>query len=207
MCAAVRTECAARRTLLVTATQWFAQHGYHGVSINDIARAANVSKANVFHHFPNKEALFLAALRHAADRTTAAMAATLDGDGDFGTKLNDFLKVHLHGLNEEEIPTRLVMRALTDRNIPVSAQTVADQLFSDNYRRLIERLAISQRDGECRGDLPPSFVVFLILAGNSYLFQTRHVLHHLPGSEFADAPETFARHAADVFWNGLKPSD
>lgn len=205
MCPVSKAECAAYKTLLASATRLFAEHGYHGVSVNQVAQTASVSKANVFHHFPNKEALFLAALRDAADRSTAAMAATLEGEGDFGSKLGDFLGVHLEGLNEDEIATRLILRAFTDRNIPVSAQTVADQLFTDSCQQLIQRLAASQEAGDWRDDLSPAFVMFLLLAGNSYLFQTRHVLRHLPGGEFADDPARFAQQAAEIFWNGLRP--
>tara|TARA_B100000925_G_C21948199_1_gene447722 strand:- start:161 stop:793 length:633 start_codon:yes stop_codon:yes gene_type:complete len=51
-----------KTTLLALARQLFAQKGYAGTSMMSIADAAGISKASVFHHYPSKEALYLAAL-------------------------------------------------------------------------------------------------------------------------------------------------
>ena len=48
--------------ILRIAAPLFAVKGFSGVSINDIAEAVGGSKANIFHHFPNKQALYLAAI-------------------------------------------------------------------------------------------------------------------------------------------------
>lgn len=204
---AIKSECPAFHALLDAAMRLFAEHGYHGVSMNQVALAAGVSKANVFHHFPNKETLFLAALRNAADRRSAVLEAGLQKNGDFAEGLTAFLTAHLDSMNQEETASRLIMRAVTERDLPMSARNLAEQLFTETCERLMESLAERQRAGDWRDDLPPEFVMFLLLAGNSYLFQTRRVLRHLPGCGFADDPETFARRAADVFWNGLRPRD
>jgi len=205
MVAALKSECPAFHALLDAAMWLFAEHGYHGVSVNQVARAAGVSKANVFHHFPSKESLFLAALGNAAARRSAVLEAGLREDGDFSEGLGAFLTAHLESMNREETASRLIMRAVTERDLPVSARNLAEQLFNETCQRLIKGLSERQRAGHWRDDLSPEFVMFLLLAGNSYLFQTRRVLRHLPGCGFADDPESFARRAADVFWNGLQP--
>ena len=51
-----------RERVLAVAIELFAVHGFAGASIRDIARAAGCSIANVYHHFANKEALWLAIL-------------------------------------------------------------------------------------------------------------------------------------------------
>ena len=48
------------QTILLAARRLFAERGFDGVSINDVAAAAGVSKANVFHHFGSKPKLHLA---------------------------------------------------------------------------------------------------------------------------------------------------
>jgi len=47
-----------RAQILAAALKLFSRCGYHGTSIRDIARAARASTGNVYHHFPDKEAIF-----------------------------------------------------------------------------------------------------------------------------------------------------
>ena len=51
-----------RTEILVQATPLFIAHGYHGLSMRQIAEAAGVTKAALYYHFQDKEALFLAVL-------------------------------------------------------------------------------------------------------------------------------------------------
>ncbi|HWR87919.1 MAG TPA: helix-turn-helix domain-containing protein, partial [Acidiferrobacterales bacterium] len=56
--------------ILVVAETLFAEHGFDAVSMNAIAEAAGVSKANVFHHFTCKNDLYIAVLRNACRDST-----------------------------------------------------------------------------------------------------------------------------------------
>ena len=49
-----------RRRALSAAASRFSRRGYHGTSIRDIAEAARASTGNVYHQFPDKEAIFIA---------------------------------------------------------------------------------------------------------------------------------------------------
>jgi len=49
-----------RAQILAAALKLFSRVGYHGTSLRDIARAARASTGNVYHHFPDKEAIFTA---------------------------------------------------------------------------------------------------------------------------------------------------
>jgi AcrR family transcriptional regulator len=69
--------------ILDTATRLFMQLGYRAVSINDIVKAAEITKPTLYYYFPDKEALFAQmALRrlaemHSAMDTALAGAPTL----------------------------------------------------------------------------------------------------------------------------------
>jgi AcrR family transcriptional regulator len=51
-----------RRQVLDAALHLFAHQGYRATSVRDIAARADVSIGNLYHHFPDKEALFRALL-------------------------------------------------------------------------------------------------------------------------------------------------
>lgn len=47
-----------RRQVLDAALQLFSRQGYRATSVREIAKAADVSTGNVYHHFPDKESIF-----------------------------------------------------------------------------------------------------------------------------------------------------
>jgi AcrR family transcriptional regulator len=51
-----------RRAVLDAALSLFSHQGYRATTVRDIAEKARVSTGNVYHHFPDKEALFRALL-------------------------------------------------------------------------------------------------------------------------------------------------
>lgn len=56
-------DMAKRAAILAAAERMFLQHGYEGVSMDQIAAEAGVSKLTVYSHFGDKEALFAEAAR------------------------------------------------------------------------------------------------------------------------------------------------
>jgi AcrR family transcriptional regulator len=59
-----------RNQILDAALKLFAHRGFGATSVRDIAEAAELSKGNVYHHFPDKESIFRALL----DRYFEAMS-------------------------------------------------------------------------------------------------------------------------------------
>ena len=51
-----------RKDILDAALKLFSHRGYGATSVKDIAAEAGLSKGNVYHHFPDKEAIFRALL-------------------------------------------------------------------------------------------------------------------------------------------------
>ena len=67
------------RRILETATAHFAEHGYASCSVDDLARAAGVTRGAVYHHYASKPGLFAAvATRQQELVAEAIVAATRD---------------------------------------------------------------------------------------------------------------------------------
>ena len=74
----------ARRSLIVeAATQVFAEQGYQGASLREIARRADVTKAVLYDHFASKRELHLWLLERQRDELFGHVARRL-GDGEVG---------------------------------------------------------------------------------------------------------------------------
>jgi AcrR family transcriptional regulator len=66
-----------RDYLLQAAAQVFAERGFHGASLDQVAAAAGFTKGAVYSNFKNKEDLFLALLEAGREREMEALHATL----------------------------------------------------------------------------------------------------------------------------------
>lgn len=73
------TTAATRDRILQAALQVFAEKGYHRALVDDIVRVSHTSKGAVYHHFPNKEALFLALVDEFSGRLADAVAQAIGG--------------------------------------------------------------------------------------------------------------------------------
>jgi len=69
-----------RSRILRSASLLFAERGFRGVSISDVAEAAGLVKSSIYHHFANKEALYLAVLTEMARQSREQMEAGAQGD-------------------------------------------------------------------------------------------------------------------------------
>jgi AcrR family transcriptional regulator len=76
-----RLSAAARREVIeVAAAGVFAQRGYHGASMDEIARASGVSVPVVYDHFPSKVALHQRLLERTSEELLAMWRTALAGD-------------------------------------------------------------------------------------------------------------------------------
>ncbi|MBY8859307.1 TetR/AcrR family transcriptional regulator [Nocardia sp. CA2R105] len=65
-----------RRALVENAARLFADQGFAGTSLDQVAVLARVTKGAVYHHFTNKQALFRAVLELVDERTVTMIAST-----------------------------------------------------------------------------------------------------------------------------------
>jgi AcrR family transcriptional regulator len=68
---------ATRAHLIEVATRLFAEHGYDDTSIGAVLTETGVSRGSLYHHFPGKDALFLAVFEAVSARIAAEMTAAI----------------------------------------------------------------------------------------------------------------------------------
>ncbi|WP_116046592.1 TetR/AcrR family transcriptional regulator [Amycolatopsis palatopharyngis] len=86
---------ATRAALLETATRMFAERGFAGTALDDVAAATQVTRGAVYHHFSSKKALFEAVFEvmesDAMRRVAEAAAGVADPWESAMVALNEFL--------------------------------------------------------------------------------------------------------------------
>ena len=75
--------------VLEGARQIFLSDGFEGASVDDIARASNVSKATLYSYFPDKRFLFMQVAKTECQRQADLAIATIDMDAPIQLVLHD----------------------------------------------------------------------------------------------------------------------
>lgn len=190
--------------ILDAARKLFAEHGFDAVSMNAIAEAAEVSKANIFHHFKSKDELYLAVLKTACDASCDQIERFGQSEGTFENRLERYAAEHLGHILQNEQITRLIQRDLLEKGSQRGRQ-FAEQVFGQNFGRLVDILREGQLRGELRRDIDPALVALMVIGTNITFFQAREVFRHFPDVNFAESPETYSRMATDIVLQGIQP--
>jgi len=190
------------RRILSIAAPLFAEKGYTGVSINDIAAATDGSKANIYHHFPNKEALYLSVFKSACDEFGAELKGSADERSDNDNRLQIIGKRHLLRLFSKSDSVRLILREVLDSESGINRSLVAEILHV-NFGTIVEQIEEEQRQGRIRDDVNPAMAAVTIVALNMFFFQSMTILEQFPEFRHLDSPQQFAKEAFDTIAKGL----
>ncbi|QXE01360.1 TetR/AcrR family transcriptional regulator [Terribacillus sp. DMT04] len=66
-----------QRTIIATAERLFMSHGYRAISTRRIAEECGITQPALYHHFPNKQAIYLEVVRTIMAQTEQAMTDVL----------------------------------------------------------------------------------------------------------------------------------
>ena len=192
--------------ILRAAESLFSRHGFDGVSMNAIALQAGVSKANVFHHFSSKQALYLAVLRGACQDSATHLQQLGTDTGTLAQRLDEFAESQLKHMLEQGRVTRLILRELL-KDGEQQGRELAEKVFGDNFARLVEIIRAGQTRGELRADVDPAMVATLLIGANVFFFESQEVLRHFRDVDFARAPGRYSRMLVDILLRGIATPD
>lgn len=186
----VRLPAAERRDqLLATALETFADKGFHGTSMNEIAEAAGVTKPVLYQHFASKRELYFELLNAVgADLMTRIAAATTDQPPQ--TQVERAMAAYFRWVSDDHDAftllfgsgarrdaefaeaVRAVERAAADVITPLIAADI-----DDDHRRVVAYALIGVAEGTSR---------------------------HLVASGAPFDPDLVAAQVAELAWAGLR---
>ena len=106
-----------RAAILDAAMEVFARRGFHGSSIDEIAKAAGISKALIYEHFPSKKDLHNSLLEHQVDELLERLDASAD-TGDAGDlRMRAGVEAFLGFVEERREAWRMLFRDSADPDL------------------------------------------------------------------------------------------
>jgi TetR/AcrR family transcriptional regulator len=156
---------AKREALLREAAAAFNRQGFHATSLDDIARNLGVTKAALYHYFPNKNALLQACF----EKAMAVAFASLERARREGTSGRDKLRRTLSGYLEQLIDELNCCVVLMEENALIAkdrAKLVQDR---DRFEHALRDLV---REGVRDGSIvpcDPKLAIFAILGALNWV--------------------------------------
>jgi len=98
-----------QQRLLQAAIRLFAEHGYHGVAVDQIVMAAHVNKRMVYHYFGSKGGLFLEAFKAVYNRLGEVEFHAVERGRNPREKLTRLLEGYFQFLDQDPVYTRFLL--------------------------------------------------------------------------------------------------
>ncbi len=202
---ASQTSSPGAQQVLDAARALFAEQGIDAVSMQDIATQAGVSKANVYHHFASKEALYIAVIRDCTQHKNAIIPTLIASQAPFEERLYTLLRGQLQHMSDDPRGTRLVIREVTNGNVD-RAKLIATQIFSAQIRDRLAFFEDARTRGELREGIEPHVCDMLLGACCMFHFNCGEVSKHISaelGTNMPTCTESFARTMCNALVHGL----
>jgi TetR/AcrR family transcriptional regulator len=195
----------ARDHILEAAQRLFAERGFDGVSISDIAQETGASKANIFHHFGSKEGLYRAVIAAIVARAPDHSAA-FSHERDAVKRFQETAAAELKDALNDETGARLILQEIISGS-PMRSRMLAEEIFAETFLQHVERIRAEQAAGTLRRDIDPALAAMVLRSATTFFILGRRLLRHLPGVTFSDDPELYAREATALILRGLVATD
>jgi TetR/AcrR family transcriptional regulator len=196
----------ARAKIMAAAEPLFAEHGFDGVGIREIAAAAGASGAMIHYYFGNKERLYQAIIENAAATVRGLIAEAISSATTLEERLTRFARAYAGYIFGHPNLARILSREMLGGGKHI--MEVIPKYATTNYGMLREAMTEGVKGGELRDidvDLAPISLIGMII-----VFQ---LLRPLIALGLGKIPfddrfiERLAAHTVDLFFNGAASPD
>ncbi|WP_054958083.1 TetR/AcrR family transcriptional regulator [Paenibacillus dakarensis] len=178
-----------RETILFIASKLFMELGYEAVSVQQIAKACDVTKASIYYYFDGKPQLFTAAVSAVLERARASTSQLLNQDLPLRERL---IHVSEAKLSRSHGDFETIMREARPSLSPEQLDEITSK-EEQLHECLAEHLTQAMEAGEIRRTDPlltaHAFSAVLMLG-------IREIAKGTPADKLA-------RDIVDLFWDGL----
>lgn len=183
-----------KEVILNTAIFLFLQNGFQKVSVDDIAKAAGMTKATVYYYFENKAELFKEAMVVLMGRIQGQINLLLGSDKPLYGRLLDVIIAHLQSTANLDLEgfMRESRTSLTNDQVQEMKEAEEKMFFS------IEQAFLEAIE---KGEIPKINAKF---AAHSYIALAQAGNYKQPdGTTFFSSIDETAANILTVFWRGF----
>ena len=167
-----------RKLILAAAIRVFAEHGYHGSRVGDIAEDAGVAHGLLYHYFASKEDVLRTIFVENWGELIARFRAVEASDEPAADKLEGIAKILLRTWRNDPALVTVMVREVA-RSQQLQAQVTEVREAFAIVERVIEE---GQAQGTFRGDVDARLASWIFYGGLEEVL-TGWVLGQLPDSE------------------------
>ena len=183
--------------ILTTSIPLFASAGYDGVSMRQIARYVGIQPSSLYHHFPDKQSLYIQALNQSFTQYAHFMSAAFASPIDHEDRLRLLIRNLCTLMSEDSNFNRLMQREIL-AGVQERLQLLIDTIFGDHLKDM-EKLCLSLAP-----DMDPHLLTVSIMGLVVYHFQITPFRQFFPGVQAShNDPEVVAGHIFHLIKNGI----
>ncbi len=190
-----------KEKILVQAKKLFAEKGFADVSMRGLAKTVNMSAAALYHHFPDKNTLYLETVQFVFADKALLFSEVWQRDSSPEEKLGLFVSSLIQVLVSDNEFHRLIQREFLDGN-EERLKMLAEDVFQDQFNFLL----ILMKEIAPEKDAHLSAISVSSLCMRHLEMQT--LCRFLPDwKQEYEKPEVTANHITKLLLNGLKGND
>lgn len=174
-----RARAHVRQDILAAAAAVFAEKGYAGATLADLAEAAGFAAPSLYRYFESKEEIFRSLLQRFVDGLEATFQAPVDRQRPVGERLEVLLRLQARHSAENARLLPILSTPIADVVVEIAGHRLGDPAAGMAFyrERLLAWLERNTAPEELR--LPPALVA-TAFAGVAFAF---HLLHRQEGAE------------------------
>ncbi len=176
----------------------FAMDGYAGVSMRDIATAAGITPAALYHHFRDKSALYRATMEYAFGSKLVELPSIIFAEAPIEDRFAAFVEWFSELVATDVVYARLLQREMLDGDED-RIRYLTEEVFREPFKQTMAMMEEIAPGGDAH---QLTIFAFGMIFGHFAFTPTRRLQHGYKPKH--DDPKKVAKSVTQLLLNGLK---
>jgi AcrR family transcriptional regulator len=182
-----------KQEIVDAARRLFAERGYEGASMSELAERVRMRKASLFYHFATKDALYAEVVDGIIMRCARAAGPAATDDGSIAERIQRMVDACTRALTDDPDAARIVVREAMDEGCPLRGRLV------DRLNEVLGHAEQFVRQGQERGEIvsgDPKQLVLTAIGAHAMAFALQGLVEKFVGAHPTDGKYVEARQKA-----------